>query len=295
MTTEGGFAAGRGPGQVSIVGAGQVGTMLGMALVSAGPEAGVTEVTVFDREPSVAAVSLERGAAHRTLQRVDEGLEADTIVLAIPVQAILSFLEEYGGRIRPGSFLIDTGSAKVAVVQAMQRRVPRTVHALGGHPMAGTEVPGPGGATPELCRGAPFALVPVRDDPAAIAQGRELVGTIGAVPVEVDAETHDRTVARTSHLPHLVAYAVAGVAREAFARGVAVPSLVSTGFVGATRLAASDPRMVAGFLWANAGEVRRSVAELTGALAELTAAIDDGPERLAGALAGVRAQVRDPA
>jgi prephenate dehydrogenase len=294
VSAEGDFGAGRGPGRVSIVGAGQVGTMLGMALMAAEPGAGVTEVTLFDREPAVAKASLQRGSAYRALGRVDEALEADAVVLALPVPAILSFLEELGDRLQPGSFLIDTGSAKVAVAAAMRRTVPSTVHAIGGHPMAGTEVPGPGGATPELCRGAPFALVPVREDPVALARGHDLVGAVGAIPVEVDEETHDRTVARTSHLPHLLAFAVALVVRDAVISGPAVPALASTGLSGATRLAGSDPQMVAGFLWANAPHVRQSVAELTGALSELTAAIDDGPERLAEVLAGVCSSPEPP-
>lgn len=282
------------PGRVAIVGAGQVGTTLGMALVSAGTAVGVTEVAMYDREPSVAASSLARGSAHRMLDLVDEALSADTVVLALPVQAILSFLERFGDRLLPGAFLVDTGSAKVAVAEAMRRLVPTTVHALGGHPMAGTEVPGPEGAAPELCRGAPFALVPVRDDPEALSRGRRLVQILGFVPLEVDAATHDRTVARTSHLPNLVAFAIDRVVREALARGTAVPGLVSTGFVGATRLASSDLDMVAGFLWANAEEVRRSVGELSEVLAELTAAMGVGLERLAGELARGRAPVVGP-
>jgi prephenate dehydrogenase len=294
MSKEDGFGRVHGLGRVSIVGAGQVGTMLGMALVEAGSDAGVTDVSAFDRTPSVATASLERGAVHRILERAEEALEADTLVLAMPVPSILSFLEEFGSRLRPGSFLIDTASAKVAVTDAMRRTVPQAVHPLGGHPMAGTEVAGPAGARPELCRGAPFALVPVRDDPEALSRGRELARAIGALPVEVDAETHDRTVARTSHLPHLVAYALAGVAGEAFLTGDALPVLVSTGFGAATRLAASDPDMVAGFLWANAREVRRSVAEITEVLHRLSAAIEDGPDHLSAALSETRAPALDP-
>lgn len=295
MSGKDGGSRGFGLGHVSIVGAGQAGTTMGMALMEAPVWAGVRVVTVYDREPSIAAASLERGAAHRVLERPEEAVEADTLVLATPIPSILSFLERFGRGLRPGSFVIDTGSAKGSVVEAMRRNVPQAVHALGGHPMAGTEVAGPAGARPERWRGAPFALVPVRDDPEAMARGRELARALGARPIEVDAEAHDRTVARTSHLPHVIAYALVGLAREAFLGEQALPDLVSTGFGTATRLAASDPEMVAGFLWANAREIRRSVAELTDVLCLLSDRIEEGPDRLAAALSMMRSTALDPA
>jgi prephenate dehydrogenase len=284
---EGGFARGQGPGRVAIVGAGQVGTMIGMALTAAGLKAGVDGVDLFDVDPSVAALSRERGAGRRVLGDLGEALSADTVIIAIPVPGIVRFLEEYGARLAPGSLVIDTGGAKAMVVNAMRRHVPPSVHAVGGHPMAGTEVPGPAGARSGLCAGAPFAIVPVRDDPEALARAHALALAAGSIPVDVDAETHDRIVARTSHLPHLVAFAVARVVRRGDLDGAVARSLASSGLAGVTRLAASDPTMVAGFLWANAREVRRSVAELVEALAALGEALDGGPEGLAEALAGI--------
>ncbi|HXF56377.1 MAG TPA: prephenate dehydrogenase [Actinomycetota bacterium] len=264
---------------MAIVGAGQVGTALGLALRSKASSkafskapAPVAEVALFDREPAVARASLRRGAGDRVLRRLDEALEADTLVLAVPVPAVVELVAHLGPRLRPGSFLLDTGSTKGPVVRAMRRWVPADVHALGGHPMAGTEVAGPAGARADLLAGAPFALVPVREDPEALRRGRALARAVGARPVVVDARTHDRTVARTSHLPHLLAAALATVA-EAASRGPG-GSLRSSGLDGAVRLAASDPAMVAGFLAANGPEVRRALAELRRALDRAAAALD---------------------
>ncbi|HEX2032505.1 MAG TPA: prephenate dehydrogenase/arogenate dehydrogenase family protein [Actinomycetota bacterium] len=267
------------PGRVGIVGAGQVGTMLGLALGEAG-----AEVVLADRDPGALEAALARGAALRGVG-LGEAMRAETVILAIPVPEILAFLDRGAGDLAPGSLLLDTGSAKGSVVRAMARRVPRGVAAVGGHPMAGTERPGAAGADPSRLRGAPFALVPVRDDAVAVDRAAALVRATGSHPLVMDAEAHDRAVARLSHLPHLTAAALALAARGADRR------LASTGFAGATRLAASDPAMVAGFLSANDGEVRRAADDLRRALDELVAAVERGPDAVRPLLATARAAV----
>ena len=288
MSGPDGFAGSR-PGRVAIVGAGQVGTALGMALTGAGAGAGIEEVALFDRDPAAIEASLERGAGQRSASDVEDVLSADTVVLAIPVGEIVKWLDRFGGSVGTGTLVIDTGSAKASVVEAM-RALPKSAHALGGHPIAGTERPGPDGADPSLLRGAPFVLCPVRDDDDALRRGRSLAAAAGATPVEMDAETHDRVVARTSHLPHLMASALAGVVGGLADRdGDVVRLLASTGFRGATRLAAGDPGMVAGFLQANRVEVRHAVDELIGALLPLQHLLEDEDGELVGALAACRA------
>jgi len=281
--------AGSRPGRVAIVGAGQVWTALGMALTGAGLGAGVEEIALFDRDQTAVEASLERGAAQRVAADAEDVLSADTIVLAVPVDEIVRWLDQFGPAVGRASLVIDTGSAKAGVVNSM-RGLPEGTHALGGHPIAGTERPGAAGADPALLRGAPFVLCPVRDDEAALRRGRALAEAVGATPVEMEAETHDRVVARTSHLPHLMASALAGVVGGLADRdGDVVRLLASTGFRGATRLAAGDPGMVAGFLRANRAEVRRAVDELIGALLPLQHLLEDDDGELVGVLAACRA------
>jgi prephenate dehydrogenase len=273
-------------GRIAIIGAGQVGTMLAMALRQAPPSAGITEVALWDRYPGRAPSKPAREAADRVLERIDDALSFDSVVVAIPVREIVRFLEEKGADVRAGALLIDTGSAKRVVVEAMARFVPPSVHAIGGHPVAGTERPGPDGAEPRLLRGAPFVLTPVRDDPQAVLGGRAISEAIGARPVEMDAAIHDRILARTSHLPHLMAAALSQVVAEIGDRHT--PQLLGTGWQSAVRLASSDATMVAEFLEANAGEVLAAIGELENALGGLRSALREGPERLAEVLAGAR-------
>ncbi len=276
-------------GRVAIVGAGQVGTMLGMALLRPSLEAGVDEVGLFDADRSVAEASLGRGAGHRILDGHLEVLESDTVVLALPVREIVTWVGRFAGDMKRGSLVVDTGSAKRAVVEAMRHAVLKSVHAVGGHPVAGTEQPGPEGARPDLLEGAAFVLTPVRDDPEAMARGRMLAAAVGARPVEIEADLHDRILACTSHLPHVMAFALALVAGRTGSDGDLVRELAAGGFEGATRLGASDPGMVAGFLSCNADEVRRVILDLEDRLEEILAALAAGPEALARLLSRARA------
>jgi prephenate dehydrogenase len=284
-----GHPRGPGLGSVAIVGAGQVGTMIGMALRGTGGDRGASEVTLFDRSGTAAAASLERGAGDRLLTTAAEALAADTIVLALPVPDILDYLAEYGGRARAGSLFLDTGSAKGAVVRAMRDCLAPAVHAVGGHPMVGTEGVGPAAARPALLRDSVFVLTPVHDDAEALTRARAFVHRLGARPLEMAAEMHDATVARTSHLPHVTAFAVAAAAGRAAAGRSFAPGLASTGYRSATRLADSDPYMVAGFLSANRAEVHSGVQELRSWLARFEAELETTPERLGRFLAEARA------
>lgn len=271
-------------GRVAIVGAGQVGTMVGLAL-QAHREHGAAEVALFDREPATAAASLELGAGDRLLAGAAEALAADTLVLALPVAEVVGFLRTYGAGVSPGSLVLDTASAKEVVVARMRQCLPARVHAMGGHPMAGTEGTGPAAARPELLRDAAFVLTPVRPDPVALARAWAFVRALGAHPMEMDAGAHDATVARTSHLPHVAAFALAAVVGRAAAQPWFVPGLAATGYRSATRLASSDPGMVASFLWANGPEVRAGLGELRDWLTRFEAGLAAGPERLSGLLA----------
>jgi prephenate dehydrogenase len=258
-------------GHVAIVGAGQVGTMLGTALRSGGAAAGVA---LFDTDPDALESSLARGAGDVALESADHAVDADVVVLATPIPEIVRLIETFGPRARPGSLLLDTGSAKRVVVRAMRSSVPPGVHAVGGHPMAGTETRGPAGARPEALSGATFVLCPIGDDEAAIAAGRSFVEAVGARPFVMDADEHDRIVAVTSHVPHLLAFALAALAgRVGEARPTA--DLASTGFRSATRLAASDPSTTAAFLSANADLVLEALDGFGTAMDELVARLDD--------------------
>ena len=257
-----------GIGRVGIVGAGQVGTMLGLALRAA---PGVDKVLLTDRDPLVAKASAGLGAGEPV--DAEEAIRSDTVVLALPVPEILRFLEERAKDLPGGSLVIDTGSVKRLVVEAMRRTIPKDVDAVGGHPMAGTEQAGPEGARRELLRDAAFVLTPVREDPGALARAEALVQAAGARTVLMTPELHDRVVARTSHLLHIAAAALALVVEKQ--PPGAVRDLAAAGYSGATRLAASDPEMVSGFLDTNREQVLEALREVRDVLEQAAHSLGD--------------------
>ncbi|MGH7641484.1 MAG: prephenate dehydrogenase [Candidatus Dormibacteria bacterium] len=277
------------PRQVAIVGAGQVGTMVGAALLGAGPGAGIRSVALYDKEPGVAAASVALGGGELVLPGPDGVLGADTIVLAMPVTEILAWVQQFGPRLREGTLLLDTGSSKVAVVAEMARRVPPGVHAIGGHPLAGSEAAGPEAAVPGALRGAVFALCQSRLDPKAVALATELVTCLGSRPVVLSAAHHDLVVARTSHLPHLVASALAAVVAGIGGEPALSQALVGTGYRSTTRLAASNSQMVAAFAASNRAQLEVALHEFRQEMDRLEDALAAGPGALEEALASGRA------
>ncbi len=269
-------------GGVAVVGAGQIGTLVGQGLLGSRR---VASVAVFDVDQEAARACLARGGAELLLERPEQALEAEVVVLALPLLRILDWLREFGPRVRAGSLLLDTGSAKESVVEAMAALVPAAAHALGGHPMAGSEGRGAAAAALGSLAGAPFVLSPVREDPPGMELGLRLVRALGARPVVLEAARHDRLVARTSHLPHLVAAALALVAEPPSHDLQAARDLAGSGYRGATRLAASDPRMVAEFAVANREQLGAALGELGRELSRLSAALAGGADPLALELA----------
>lgn len=212
---------------VAIVGLGLMGGSLALAL--RGHCAGLLGI---DHNPAVVEQAASMGLADRVSTLLAQMLpQADLIVLATPLSAILRLLDDLPA-LHPGpAVVLDLGSTKSAVVEKMAG-LPPSFDPLGGHPMCGKERSSLSEAEAGLYRGAPFALTPLaRTSPAARRLVEELVRVIGAHPVWLEADDHDRMVAATSHLPYLTAAALASITPPE------AGALVGPGFRSTTRLA----------------------------------------------------------
>ena len=231
---------------------------------------------------------LEAGRRDGTLDHVTTDLaaavrEADVVVLAPPVGALVGILGEVARASGPETIVTDVGSTKSAIVRTAEAL--RRVHPLrfvGSHPMAGSELSGYAHARADLFRGATVVVTPTEaSEPAAVKTVSTFWETLGAGRVvTLDPETHDRAVAAISHLPHLVAMALVD-AVDRFEPGAF--DVAARGFRDTTRIAASDPVVWEEIFLANREALGRSLVAFREALAEL--------ERLiaAGDGAGVRA------
>ncbi len=239
------------PFRWGIIGLGLIGGSIARRLAQQG-----LPVLGADCDPAARAEAIASGVFEALLDPPALVAAADGVILATPVGSIEELLTTLPWR--RGQFVLDTGSTKRRIVAAMGR-LPEGVGAVGGHPMAGKERSGFGAADPELFLGKPFILVPTsRTTPEAAARAEALVAALGARPIWMDAEVHDRRVAWVSHLPYVAALALMAAAEAA--GDPALWEIAASGFRDATRVAASDPRMM--------GEVVRSNADEVGAALE---------------------------
>ena len=172
-------------------------------------------------------------------------IDADLVVLCVPVGAMEVVAAEIAPHLKPGATVTDVGSVKQAVIAAVGPHLPQSVAFIPGHPIAGTEHSGPRSGFASLFRNRWWLLTPLPGtDPAAVSRLRALCAEMGANVDEMDAAHHDLVLAVTSHTPHLIAYTMVGVADDL---GRVTDSEVikysAAGFRDFTRIAASDPTM----------------------------------------------------
>ncbi len=234
---------------VAIVGLGLIGGSLARALTRVGY--GVIGV---DRD-RVRRRAVRAGAVAGTTGTVEAAAGVDVLVLAAPPEANLRLLRRLARVARPGLVITDVGSVKRPIVQEAARLGLRGF--VGGHPMAGTEGAGFLASSPDLFLGRPWVVTPA-GDPAAVRRVRGLVRAVGARPVELEAAVHDRAVAFLSHLPQVVAWALAAAARGDAEAG-RWRSLAGPGFHDMTRLARSPRRLWREILAQNDAEVSRAL------------------------------------
>jgi prephenate dehydrogenase len=274
-------AFGRG---VLVVGAGLLGTSLGLALRRAG-----VVVHLADRDPDTLAAAAAREAGSPAPPPTTLDLAVVAVPPAATGRAVVELLES-----GVADYVTDVASVKVLPAREVAARAAAAARYVGGHPMAGREVSGPGAATVDLFRGRPWVLCPSEgSDPAAIAAVQALARTVGAQPVTMPADEHDAAVALVSHAPHLVASLVAARLEHAPEHEV---GLAGQGVIDVTRVAAADPRLWTEILEANGAAVREVLAGLRADLdAALAALGETGAGALTGLLeAGVRGRSRLP-
>jgi prephenate dehydrogenase len=161
----------------------------------------------------------------------------NAVFLAVPVMAILGLLPVVGEAAPNEAIIIDAGSVKKPIVEAMQL-LPSAHRMVGGHPLAGNEHSGPGSSDPDLFLGRPFLLCgSKRTSPQTMDDAYEMVRVLGAEPAQLSAEEHDQILARTSHVPQFVSTLLASCLEPGDFE------YAGPGLRDMTRLAASEPAM----------------------------------------------------
>ncbi|MBN9487112.1 MAG: prephenate/arogenate dehydrogenase family protein [Alphaproteobacteria bacterium] len=171
--------------------------------------------------------------------------DADLVIVCTPVGACGEAAKAIAPVLKKGCIVSDVGSVKQAVVDAMAPHLPAGVHFVPAHPVAGTENSGPEAAFAELFDGRWTILTPLPEsDPKAVDRLEAFWKALGSQVDRLDPAHHDRILAITSHLPHLIAYTIVGTADDLGGHlNAEVLRFAAGGFRDFTRIAASDPTM----------------------------------------------------
>ncbi len=270
-------AAGFRGGTLAVIGVGLMGGSLGLA----GRErAGLGEVVGFSRTRATLDLALERGAITRAAASLADAVaEADLVVVASPVCLVVEHVKAALRVSPPHAVVTDVGSTKGPLMRALtpdeQRRC------IGGHPLCGSEAAGVANARASLYDGATYFLTPgAHVDAEAYQNVHAFVGDLGARPVAVDPDEHDRLMAVVSHLPHVLANVLMTQAGQ---HAGARDALLSAGpsFRDLTRIAGSNRRVWTDIFLENRAALLAAVATFQEGLQELLEALAAGdPERV---------------
>lgn len=170
---------------------------------------------------------------------------ADLVVLCVPLGAYEAIAQQIGPHLAPGAIVSDVGSVKEVATNVLVQNLPAHVQVVPGHPIAGTEHSGPEAGFAKLFEGRWCILTPPDGtDEAAVERVAEMWRRCGSMIERMDAPHHDKVLAITSHLPHLIAYTIVGTAADLAEDAKAeVIKFSASGFRDFTRIAASDPTM----------------------------------------------------
>lgn len=204
--------------------------------------------------------------------------DADLVIVCVPVGACGAVAKEIAPALKPGAVVSDVGSVKAAIVRDMAPHLPKDVHFVPAHPVAGTEHSGPDAGFAELFDNRWCILTPANGtDPNAVERLRAFWTALGSNVEIMDAAHHDMVLAITSHVPHLIAYNIVGTAAHL---GEVTQSEVikfsAGGFRDFTRIAASDPTMWRDVFLHNKEAVLEMLGRFSEDLSVLTRAIRYG-------------------
>ncbi len=272
--------------RITILGCGLIGGSFALALKQAG-FAG--EIVGWGREAALKRAQ-QRGAIDRGVVDLAQAVaDADLVYLSTPVGAILDLLSQVGQAVKAGALVTDAGSTKVVICARAKEVLPKNVTFLGGHPLTGREISGIENADADLFVGAKYVVIKEgkeaeeAEEEFGSGSVREFLGwlrRVGAEPVVLDAETHDRAVAFTSHLPQLLSTALAGVVWDETDRDKLPVLLAAGGFRDMVRLASSPYEIWRDICATNSENISRALERLERRLARLRARLQS-PE-LAG-------------
>ena len=228
--------------KIAIIGMG----LIGASIARASRRAGLATVMAgYDADPAamadVAALALVDDVTDSAAAAV---ADADLVIMAVPVGAVGAVADTIIPHMKPGAVLTDTGSTKRSVLRDVAPHLNESIIWLPSHPLAGTEHSGPQAGIAHLFDGRYWIVLPLDAPEPALLEFESFVTGLGSVVERMNPDYHDKVLALTSHLPHLIAYTIVGTAVDLEQQlKNDVIRFSASGFRDFTRIAASDPVM----------------------------------------------------
>jgi prephenate dehydrogenase len=261
--------------RLALIGCGLMGGSFALALRQAGL---VQHVCGYSASEGSRAKALQMGVIDQTCTSVGEAVQgADLVLLAVPVAATPSCLQQMQPAVRSDALVMDVGSTKADVVAAALATLGERLNCfVPAHPIAGKEVAGIAHADAALYQARQVILTPLTETPAnQTARARQVWQALGAQVIELSPQDHDAAFAAVSHLPHLLAFAfINAIAQQA--EGAQYLSMAGTGFRDFSRIAASAPEVWRDILLANQTQVLHQSKLMRQALSEFEQAMHSG-------------------
>jgi len=259
--------------RLAVIGVGLIGGSLARAVRDAGLAG---EVVGWSRRPESRRIAIDQGLVDRVADMPEDAAEgADLVVVAARLSACAGLAARVSKTAAVGAVLTDVGSVKARQLAALEAAWPAPSLVVGAHPVAGSERSGAAAADPELFRRSHCVLTPSpHTNPEALARVRALWRGVGATVDEMSPEQHDAVLARVSHAPHVLAYAlVRAVQRARVAEDVL--GYAGAGFRDTTRIAASSPALWREIVLENAEAVLEALGEFDVEVRALRDAIEN--------------------
>ena len=228
--------------KIAIIGMGMIGASIALASRRAGL---ATVLAGYDADSTamldVAALQLVDEVATSAAAAVTD---ADLVIMAVPVGVVGTVAETIVSHMKPGAVLTDTGSTKRSVLRDVAPHLNEKIIWLPSHPLAGTEHSGPQAGIAHLFDGRYWIVLPLNAPETAVLQFESFITGLGSIVERMSPDYHDKVLALTSHLPHLIAYTIVGTAVDLEQQlKNDVIRFSASGFRDFTRIAASDPVM----------------------------------------------------
>lgn len=271
--------------RITIIGLGLIGGSLAKAFRE---RAGITDITAVDSDCSVIEKAMADGVISRGFKHLDKAsgginspvsspvLKSDIIFLCTTVNKSVEYIELLADRVKPGCLITDVGSTKGEIIKSVEGH-PRKPLFIGGHPMTGSEKAGYNSSSSHMFENAYYILTPCSSTPQKATEiMSDLLSSIGALPVIMDASEHDMVAGGISHIPHITASLLVNLAKELDTPDGKMKKLAAGGFRDITRISSSCPELWESIVFSNKEQILQLLSRLSDKLSEFDLKLKSG-------------------